>query len=264
MAVVVLVRHGRTTANATGVLAGWAPDVELDETGQAQADAVGGRLRGTTVHRVVSSPLPRCRDTAARLVAGLDQGEQADGGVPIEIEEDLGEARYGAWTGRPLAELAKEDLWPAVQDHPSSVTFPSSPVYAHESMRAMAARAVEAVRRLDREVSESAGGSGVLVVVSHGDVLKAVLADALGTPLDLFQRIVVDPASVSIVRYTGARPFVVRLNDTGTGPLDLSPLTAAAAGGSDAAVGGGAGGGALPGSGDQATPPASPAQESPD
>lgn len=241
MAVVVLVRHGRTTANASGVLAGWLPGVDLDEVGAGQADGVGTRLRDVPVHRVVSSPLQRCRSTSDRLMAGLGAGP-----ADVEVEEDLGEARYGAWTGRPLADLAKEDLWPTVQQQPSAVTFPSSPAYAHESMRTMQTRAVEAVRRLDAEVEATAGPGGVLVVVSHGDILKAVLADALGTPLDLFQRIVVDPASVSVIRYTAARPYVVRLNDTGTDALDLTALTTVAAAGSqDAAVGGGAGAGAV-------------------
>ena len=245
MPTVLLVRHGRTTANASGVLAGWLPDVNLDEVGRDQADSVGRRLAeaGVVPARVVSSPLPRCVETAERLVAGV-------GGIRIEVDERLGECRYGAWTGRPLGDLAKEPLWRVVQDHPSAATFPDgegeTAGMPGESITAMAARAVAAVRELDAAVAREHGADTVWVAVSHGDVIKAILADAAGTHLDLFQRVVVDPASVSVVRYTGSRPFVVRTNDIGGSLAGLVPRPAAAQAAEphssgDAAVGGGAG-----------------------
>ena len=238
MTTVVLVRHGRTTANASGTLAGWTPGVSLDDTGREQAGALGRRLAGVPLAAVVTSPLQRCRETAAALV------EPRSGG-PVEVGEDerLGECRYGAWTGQELKKLAKDPLWKVVQAHPSAVTFPASDAFPGESMRDMQTRAVDAVRGHNARL----GPDAVWVAVSHGDVIKAVVADALGVHLDAFQRIVVDPCSVTIVTYTPLRPFVVRLNDVGG---DLSSLVppkrrrrrrADAARASDAVVGGGAG-----------------------
>ncbi len=240
MAICVLVRHGRTQANADGVLAGWTEGLGLDATGREQAARVAGRLGPAGVVAVVTSPLQRCRETAAAVLAGIP----ADRAVPLSTEEDLGEARYGAWTGRPLTELAREPLWRQVQDAPSTVTFPPSAEHASEGMAQMQERAVAAVRRWDGRVEAEHGPGAVWVAVSHGDVIKAVLADALATPLDEFQRIVVDPAAVSIVHRTARRPFVLRVNDPGGDPVDLTGLTArlAAEGASgDAEVGGGAG-----------------------
>ncbi|TDC83432.1 MSMEG_4193 family putative phosphomutase [Micromonospora sp. KC606] len=231
MATLLLLRHGRTTANADGGLAGRQP-VELDDTGRAQASAVGERLRGLPLATVVTSPLIRCRQT---LELALPQ-------VAPVVEEGLTECGYGTWEGQPLKKLAREPLWPVVQQHPSAAVFPQG-----ESMAAMAARAVTAVRGWDARVTAEHGPEAVWLACSHGDVIKAIVADALGVHLDLFQRIVADPASVTAIRYTPLRPFLVRLNDTGG---DLAPLVpppsrrrrrARRPADSDAAVGGGAG-----------------------
>lgn len=240
MAICILLRHGRTRANADGTLAGWTPGVGLDETGLAQARKVGERLTGTVLAAVVSSPLQRCAETAAAVVAA----QPADRELARHTEERLGEARYGAWTGRPLAELAKEPLWRQVQEQPSRVTFPAHEEFEHEGMADMQTRAVAAVQEWDARIEAEHGPGAVWVAVSHGDVIKAVLAQSLAAPLDDFQRIVVDPASISIVHHTPARPFVLRMNDTGSDPVDLSGLvgriaTAGASG--DAEVGGGGG-----------------------
>jgi probable phosphomutase (TIGR03848 family) len=242
--VLLLVRHGRTAANTGGVLAGRTPGVSLDETGRAQVAALAQRLAPLPLVRVVSSPLQRCQETASALlgVAGPD-GAPRPG---LVTDEGLSECDYGDWTGRPIAELVKEPLWGAVQAHPSSVVFP-----AGESMRQMQQRALDVVRRTDAEVAQAHGPDAVWAAVSHGDVIKAVLADALGVHLDGFQRIVVDPASVSVVRYTPLRPFAVRTNDTGGDVSSLLPPApkadqdpaAAAPAPSDAVIGGGAGGG---------------------
>ena len=234
MATVILVRHGRTTANSSGMLAGRGPGVLLDEIGEQQAASAGRRLSVVPLTAVVSSPLERCRQTTKPILAG-------QGSAPrVAREKGLVEVDYGEWTGRELATLAREPLWKVVQGHPASVTFPGG-----ESMAAMSARSVAAVRRWDAAVESDHGADAVWSAVSHGDVIKAVLADALGMHLDAFQRIVVDPGSVSVVRYTTGRPFVLMMN-THEGDLGfLKPKPTAKRRrrrpSSDAALGGGAG-----------------------
>jgi probable phosphomutase (TIGR03848 family) len=225
---VILLRHGRTTANTSGVLAGWTPGVLLDETGAAQVRAVGERLAKVPLAAVVSSPLERCRATADAVAEGRD--------LEVQSDDRLGEARYGDWTGRTLKELVKEPLWKVVQQHPSAAVFPGP---EGEGLAQTQARAVSAVREWNAKL----GPGAVWLACSHGDVIKAILADALGLHLDQFQRIVVDPASVSVVTYTETRPFVVRVNDTGGDVSGLipPPKPRRRKASSDAAVGGGAG-----------------------
>jgi probable phosphomutase (TIGR03848 family) len=226
MATVILVRHGRTTANATGLLAGRAAGVSLDQIGRGQAALTGERLAAVPVVGVVSSPLERCQQTAQLI---LDR----QAGTPhAPLESDLTECDYGQWQGRTLSDLATEDLWSAVQSQPSAVIFPGG-----ESMAAMQARAVAAMRRHDSAFEAEYGPGAVWVAVSHGDVIKSIVADALGMHLDLFQRINVGPASVSIVRYGASRPSVYAIN---TDAGDLSWLSNGIHSG-DAPVGGGAG-----------------------
>ncbi len=232
MPTLILVRHGRSTANATGVLAGRLPGVHLDDAGVQQAVAVGERLAGVRLAAAVSSPLERCRETAREITSR--QGEALRAGT----DKQLSECDYGEWQGRALKDLAREKLWKTVQAQPSAATFPGG-----ESMRAMQDRAVAAVRRHDARVAAEHGPDAVWLAVSHGDVIKSILADALGTHLDLFQRIHVDPASVSIVRYSESRPFVLGTN-THAGDLSwLTPPRKKARGRrrTDAEVGGGAG-----------------------
>lgn len=232
MATVILARHGRTTANATGVLAGRTKGVGLDELGIGQARAAGERLSGLPLAAIVTSPLERCRQTAREIGAAQPTT------LKVASERGLLECDYGDWTGRDLKTLAKEGLWRTVQAHPSAAVFPGG-----ESMAAMAARAVQAVRRWDARIEAEHGPDAVWVAVSHGDVIKAVLADALAMHLDAFQRIVVDPASLSVVRYTPMRPFVVASNSTAGDLAHLKPPAKKRRrkAGSDAAVGGGAG-----------------------
>ena len=229
MTTVVLVRHG-LTAMTGPVLAGWTPGLHLDERGAAQALAVAERLRPLPLDAVVSSPLDRCLDTAAAVLAGRDQ--------ELQVDARLGECRYGDWTGRPIKELAKEPLWKVVQAHPSAAVFPGP---EGEPLRDTQARAVSAIRDWNARL----GAEATWLACSHGDVIKAVVADALGLHLDQFQRIAVDPCSVTVIRYTELRPFVVRLNDTGGGIADLLPpkRKGRRKASSDAVVGGGAGSG---------------------
>ena len=234
MATLILVRHGRTTANSSGILAGRTPGVRLDEVGEQQAARAGDRLSGLRLDALVSSPLERCRQTAKAIAV------KQQGGATVAREKDLTEVDYGEWTGQPLKTLGKQPLWKVVQGHPAAATFPGG-----EGLAAMSARAVAAVRRWDARLEEEHGPEAVWAAVSHGDVIKAVLADALGMHLDAFQRIVVDPAAVSVVRYTAGRPFVLTMN-THEGDLGhLQPKPAAKGrrrrASSDAAVGGGAG-----------------------
>ena len=233
MPTLILARHGRTTANVTGVLAGRSKGVHLDDRGVEQAKAAAGRVSGLPLAMVVTSPLERCRETAKEIV-----GQQADR-PRVASERGLLECDYGSWTGRELKTLAKEPMWKTVQTHPSAAVFPDG-----ESMADMSARAVGTVRRWDAKVETEHGPDAVWMAVSHGDVIKAILADALGIHLDAFQRIVVDPASLSVVRYTPLRPFVVTMN-TAAGDLShLRPPTRRRRTrkvSSDAAVGGGSG-----------------------
>lgn len=229
MTVVLLIRHGRTAANASGVLAGWTPGVELDERGNEQVAALAQRIEKLPIAAVVSSPLERCQQTANALVS-----DRTD--TPIHLDDRLGEVRYGDWTGQPLKQLAKQPLWKTVQAHPSGVVFPGED---GEAMAAMQARSVGAVREWNTKL----GADALYVVVSHGDVIKSILADALGQHLDQFQRIVVDPASLSVVRYGDTRPFVERVNDTGGSVAALLPpkRRRSRKKTDDAVVGGGAG-----------------------
>jgi probable phosphomutase (TIGR03848 family) len=226
MATVILVRHGRTAANASGVLAGRTAGVRLDKTGRAQAARMGERLAVVPLVGVVSSPLERCRQTS-QLILDCQTGSPV-----MSIERGITECDYGQWQGRPLSELAKEPLWSVVQTQPSAAEFPGG-----ESLAAMQARSVATIRRLDAAFEAQHGTGAVWAAVSHGDIIKSIIADALGMHLDLFQRINVGPASISIVRYGASRPDVISTNtDSG----DLSWLRASAPS-TDAQVGGGAG-----------------------
>ncbi|MDK1473556.1 histidine phosphatase family protein [Streptomyces sp. 549] len=235
MPTLLLVRHGRSTANTSGLLAGRTPDVSLDEHGAAQAAALPGRLAALPLATAVRSPLLRCGQTLAPLAA-------ARPGLAVHVDERVNECDYGAWTGRKLGELMDEPLMTTVQQHPSAAVFPGG-----ESMRAMQQRAVEAVREWNAHVAAEYGPDALYLVCSHGDIIKSLVADALGMHLDLFQRVSVEPGSVTAIRYTALRPFVVRLGDTGDLGA-LAPSAAEAAGasasaatpsGSDAVVGGG-------------------------
>jgi len=217
MPFLILARHGRTTANAAGVLAGRSEGIGLDAYGKDQAQAAGDRLAGVAIARVVSSPMQRCLETASLLAPGHR----------LDIDDRLTECDYGDWTGGKLADLAKEPLWRTVQRQPSAAAFP-----AGESMTQMSNRAVEAARSLSAEVAQAAGDNAVWLAVSHGDVIKAILADALGLHLDSFQRIGVNPASLSLVHYGEHRASVLAMN-TIAGPLPIPEQPS-----DDAAVGG--------------------------
>jgi probable phosphomutase (TIGR03848 family) len=230
---VLLVRHG-LTATTGHVLTGWTPGIPLDDRGRAQAAALAARLAPLRLDAIVSSPLERCQQTAAAIAAGRD-------GQEVVTDDRVGECHYGDWTGRPLKKLATERLWRVVQAHPSAVTFPGP---EGESMPDMQHRAVAAVRDWNARLGQDA----TYLICSHGDVIKAIVADSLGMHLDQCQRIQADPCSLTVIRYTPLRPFLVRMNDRGGGVDDLMPHARGHGPGprgavtSDAAVGGGSGG----------------------
>ncbi|GII51768.1 phosphatase [Planotetraspora thailandica] len=231
MTTVLLVRHG-LTAMTGPVLAGWTPGVHLNERGREQAEALARRLAPLDLDAIVSSPLERCQETAGAVARGR--------AVSVQTDDRFGECGYGEWTGRPLKELAEDPLWRVVQAHPSAVVFPGG-----EALADTQARAVRAVR----EWNERLGEKATYLVCSHGDVIKAIVADALGLHLDQFQRITADPASLTVIRYTPLRPFLLRSNDVGGDVANLVPPNEVPEEGdggenitgSDAAVGGGPG-----------------------
>lgn len=210
---VILLRHGVSTSNIGRTLAGRTPGVELTERGTEQAVAVADRLATLPIEHIASSPLLRCQRTVAPLAEKL--------GLEPEHDERLIEVDYGEWTGRPLAELLTEPLWKVVQGHASGAVFPGG-----EGLAQVQQRAVAAIRDIERRLADRAGRDVLWVACAHGDIIKAILADALGLHLDSFQRIAVEPASISVVRYGTMGPSVWKFNDTGA---DLSALAVTAA-----------------------------------
>ena len=192
----LLVRHGETPTTGK-VLPGRAPGLYLSERGRVQAELVAERLDGLPVDAIYSSPLERARATA----------EPAAVRSALEVNEEPGllECDFGDWTGAVLAELAALPQWQAVQQSPSTFRFPNG-----ESFTEMQARMVGAL-----EVLRTAHSGGAVVCFSHADPIKAAVADALGTHLDLFQRIVISPGSVSVISHVeGQAPAVLMVNST--------------------------------------------------
>jgi len=194
---VVLVRHA-ATAETGPVLSGRRPGIDLSETGRRQAETTAGRLAGLPVTAVYASPLERCRQTADAVALPH--------GLAVKELPDLAEADYGEWSGQPIDELRKSDLWKLVQVAPSAVRFPGG-----ESVREMQGRIVSAVE----EIVVAHPGE-LVVVVSHADPIKALVAHFTGVHLDLFQRLFVSPASATVLRFGPAGAALVKLNDTGS------------------------------------------------
>jgi probable phosphomutase (TIGR03848 family) len=214
---VILLRHGRSTSNTAHTLAGRTNGVDLDDTGREQAIALVERIGSLPIRAIVCSPLLRCRRTVEPLAAAL--------ALEPTVDERISEVDYGSWTGRKIGDLVKEPLWAVVQQQPSAAVFPDGEGLAH-----VQARAVAAIREHDRTITERHDGDALWLACTHGDVIKAVVADALGMHLDGFQRITADPASMSVIRYTPVRPFVMHVNHTGaqlTAGLRAKPPDAA-------------------------------------
>lgn len=201
MTVLLLMRHAVTEATGDR-LGGRTPGVHLSEEGRAQAEESARRLSDLPLRAVYTSPLERTRETADIVAAPHDL-------EPV-VEEGVGEVDYGTWTDEPLADLRERDLWPLIQHVPSRVAFPGG-----EAIRGAQARAVDALEVLANRHADEA-----VVVVSHADVIKAVVAHFVGMPLDTFQRLVVSPASVTVLSLSsGGAARLLRFNDAG--PLRL-------------------------------------------
>lgn len=194
---VLFVRHGLTpTTGAT--LPGRAPGLHLAEAGAEQAERTAERIAAAGgVGAVYASPLERARETAAPIARAS--------GLRVRRHAGLNECDFGRWTGRKLASLRQRPEWATVQRHPSGFRFPGGESFAEMQSRALAAVAAIVARHPGQRVA----------AVSHADVIKAVAASAMGTPLDLFQRILIDPASVTAVAYGPEGPVVLCVNNTG-------------------------------------------------
>ncbi len=201
----LLVRHGQTPTTGK-TLPGRAKGLHLAETGVAQAEAVAQRLAPLKrVDAVYASPLERTRETAKPIGAAR--------GVRVAIDRGLLECDFGEWTGGELKELSKLPAWTTVQRYPSGFRFPGGESFAEMQTRITGALATLVERH----------PGGVVVAVSHADPIKAAVAHALGTHLDLFQRIVISPCSVTAISYGSAGPVVLTVNSV-TGPLtELAP-----------------------------------------
>lgn len=226
MTLVILLRHAHSTANGSGILAGRTEGVHLSPLGRMQARKLSSRLGEVHLKSLRTSPLERCSET---INPWLRKREASDSNSmpPLTIDRDLAEVDYGLWSGMKLRTLSRDPLWKTVQERPSKATFPEG-----ESLIAMQRRAMRSV-----EAGLSQRGKGHVLLISHGDVVKSIVASALGMHLDEFQRIVIDPASVSILDYSASKPRILLLNDSRS-KLDSSVFTER---GKKTLIGGGAG-----------------------
>lgn len=203
MPTLLLIRHGENEYTRTGKLAGWTPGVHLNAAGQKQAQGVATVLAKTPITAIYSSPLERARETAAPLATAKN--------LKVEIVENLGEVRYGAWTGQSLKRLARTKLWRVVQQQPAMMEFPQG-----ETLRGAQLRMVNALEAL---AHAHAKPKATVAIFSHADPIRLAVAHYLGVPLDLFQRIVVNTASITVLRLGTSHPVLVKLNDTSASTL---------------------------------------------
>lgn len=199
---IVLIRHAHSVANAKGVLSGRIPGVHLSATGISQSQELVTRLGAITVCELRISPLERCAETINPWWESV--GKKSNRGVEIVRDENLVEVDYGKWSGKKLASLSGHKLWKTVQNNPSAMYFPSG-----EGLAQMQGRAMRAVHS-----AVASKKRGAALLVSHGDVIKSIVASSLGMHLDGFQRIVIDPASVTIIDFSSSQPRLLLLNDS--------------------------------------------------
>lgn len=197
MTTILLIRHAENDYVKTGRLAGWTPEVHLNDAGKAQAQALGERLADTPIRQLYTSPLERTVETAQAI-------QQHHAHLTIQHNSEMGEVRYGDWEGKHIAALRTRKMWDVIQEYPSRAVFPNG-----ETLRGAQTRAVNEVERLVRCHPRE-----IVAVVSHADLIKMVLAHYLGMHLDNFQRIVISPASISIIQLGHSRPFIAVMNDT--------------------------------------------------
>jgi probable phosphomutase (TIGR03848 family) len=195
---ILLIRHAHSVANERGILAGRTDGVFLTAKGESQAAELVKRLSGSKISKVHTSPLERCHLTINPLLKSIPAKDRPK----IHINEDLSEVDYGKWTGKKLNSLYREKLWKIVQNRPSAMYFPDGEGLAQMQVRAM------------RAVHAAAAEGGLQVIVSHGDVIKSIVAAVLGTHLDNFQKIVIDPASITVLDFDGQDFRILTLNNT--------------------------------------------------
>jgi probable phosphoglycerate mutase len=205
----VLIRHAHSQSNASGVLSGRLPNIHLSEKGIKQSQQLSERLGTFAVAQLRVSPMERCFETISPWLNDVVLKNSPDF-EPI-IDPSLNEVDYGDWSGKKLITLARKKEWRTVQESPSRMYFPGG-----EGIAQMQSRAMAVVHEL-----ATLPDSKTAVIVSHGDVIKSIVASALGTHLDEFQRIIIDPASVSVLDYSGIKPRVLLLNDTRAVVTDL-------------------------------------------
>jgi probable phosphoglycerate mutase len=205
----VLIRQAHSEANAAGILSGRLPNVHLSEKGLAQSEQLAVRLGNFPVSNLRISPMERCFETISPWINSIVMPNNPRF-EPI-IDEELTEVDYGLWSGKKLSILSKNKLWKTVQESPSRMYFPKG-----EGIAQMQSRAMTSVHQ-----AVSSKAKGAAVIVSHGDVIKSIVASALGMHLDEFQRIVIDPASISILDYSTTKPRVLLLNDSRAVVTDL-------------------------------------------
>jgi probable phosphomutase (TIGR03848 family) len=207
---ILLIRHAHSVANAKGILAGKSPGVLLTDLGQKQSHDLAERLSGSKITRVRISPLERCHMTVAPLLDSINVKNRPE----VIVDENLSEVDYGKWTGKKLTSLYREKLWSVVQNRPSAMYFPNGEGLAEVQVRAM------------RSLHSAAAEGGLQVLVSHGDVIKSLVAAVLGTHLDNFQKIVIDPASVTVLDYDGKDFRILALNNTSKPISELAQVSA--------------------------------------
>jgi probable phosphomutase (TIGR03848 family) len=207
MTIILLVRHGQNNWVDKNRLAGWTPGVHLNEEGHKQVALLAERLDNLPIEAVYSSPLVRCMETAHAIARPRE--------LEVQIRESVGEVRYGRWEGKKIKKLAKKKRqWHAVQHYPSRFRFPGG-----ESFLEVQSRAVSTLETLNNHHAKE-----IIAVVSHADVIKLLLAYYSGLHIDLFQRIVVSPASVSVLALGRDGPVrVMRINDAGSIQLPKGP-----------------------------------------
>jgi probable phosphomutase (TIGR03848 family) len=225
---IVLLRHAHSSANAKAILAGRAPGVDLSDRGRKEAQDVAKRLKEINFSLIRVSPMERCAQTIEPLLAQLSKNREAN--PIIEVESDLVEVDYGKWTGRKLAILSRDKAWKVVQNTPSAMYFPGG-----EGLLDVQARAMRALNS-----AANTPGKGAKLLVSHGDVIKSIVASVLGTHLDHFQKIVIDPASLTVLDFNGVDYRVLTLNST-TAPISAFLNEKVSKKGVTALLGGGSG-----------------------
>ena len=208
MARLVFLRHAHSVANESGILSGQLPGITLSKKGKGQALHLVERIGSSSFDSIRVSPMQRCEETIAPWIKSAYSG----GLKGYQIDEKLIEVDYGSWSGRKLSRLSREKLWKTIQEKPSAVQFPDG-----EKMKAMQKRAMHSIEEALIEKK-----NGTHLFVSHGDVLKAVVAGLMKIKLDDFQSLVIDPASITVIDYDGTKSRLLAFNDSSS---KIAPLT---------------------------------------